>query len=75
MTEAQKHPYKVEAQRTNRKLRQRMSSANPEQLLVRHEMWLRRAAVDESSPTSPSRLPTIVLVHYLGDVADRHSNL
>lgn len=69
MTEAQKHPYKVEAQRTNRKLRQRMSSANPEQLLVRHEMWLQRAAVDESSQTSPSHLPCIVLVHYLGDDA------
>ena len=69
MTEAQKHPYKVEAQRTNRKLRQRMSSANPEQLLVRHEMWLRRAAVDEPSQTSPSHLPCIVLVHYLGDDA------
>ena len=69
MTEAQKHPYKVEAQRTNRKLRQRMSSANPEQLLVRHEMWLQRAAVDEPSQTSPSHLPCIVLVHYLGDDA------
>ena len=69
MTEAQKHPYKVEAQRTNRKLRQRMSSANPEQLLVRHEMWLQRAAVDEASQTSPSHLPCIVLVHYLGDDA------
>ena len=69
MTEAQKHPFKVEAQRTNRKLRQRMSSANPEQLLVRHEMWLQRAAVDEPSQTSPSHLPCIVLVHYLGDDA------
>ena len=69
MTEAQKHPYKVEAQRTNRKLRQRMSSANPEQLLVRHEMWLQRAAVDEPSQTSPSHLPCLVLVHYLGDDA------
>ena len=69
MTEAQKHPYKVEAQRTNRTLRQRMSSANPEQLLVRHEMWLQRAAVDEPSQTSPSHLPCLVLVHYLGDDA------
>ena len=42
MSEAEKHPFKVDAQRTNRQLRRRMSSANPEQLLVRHEMWIQR---------------------------------
>ena len=68
MTAAQKHPFKVAAQSANRKLRQRMSSADPEQLLVRHEMWLQTAAVDESSQTSQI-LPTLVLVHYLGDDA------
>lgn len=80
MNEAQKHPFKVEAQRTNRQLRRRMSKANPEQLLVRHEMWIQRASaapldmdandealITTSGSTSPH--PTLVLVHYLGDDA------
>ena len=44
MTDSQKQPFKFEAQRTNRSLRRRMSGADPEQLLVRHEMWLQSAS-------------------------------
>ena len=84
MTDAQKQPFKIEAQRTNRQLRRRMSSADPEQLLVRHEMWLQTARPFSTSAVpsynSPAAAaaaaavagvhpPTLVLVHYLGDDA------
>ena len=77
MSEAEKHPFKVDAQRTNRQLRRRMSSANPEQLLVRHEMWIQRCPAAPfnanedavTANTQPSPQPSLVLVHYLGDDA------
>ena len=85
MTDSQKQPYKIEAQRTNRQLRRRMSGADPEQLLVRHEMWLQPAQPFSGTSAAPTynspavaaaaaavaglQPPTLVLVHYLGDDA------
>ena len=62
-----KRPYIDEAQSTNRLIRQRMSTADPQQLLVRHEMWLQKSEEDNVAQTLG--VPSHVLVHYLGDDA------
>ena len=46
MSEEQKSPYVKEAKIRNRSIRQRMASADPAELLVRHEMWLQKAGGD-----------------------------
>jgi hypothetical protein len=62
-----KAPFIDEAQRTNRLIRQRMATADPQQLLVRHEMWLQKAQIGVAAASSGT--PARVLVHYLGDDA------
>lgn len=65
MTPEEKQPFIDECCAENRLLRQRLSSADPQQLLVRHEMWLQ-----ESTPGVRKAVqPSLILVHYLGDDA------
>ena len=59
-----KEPYQEHARKQMDQRRQRLQHADPAQLLVKHEMWLR--SVDGSeSPGGTAR----VLIHYLGDDA------
>jgi hypothetical protein len=58
------HALQEEATQANRLVRQRLRSANPSELLVRHEMWLQLA-----DPKERSARPAKTLVHYLGDAA------
>jgi len=64
MSDAQKRPYQEGAQRENRQLRSVLSRADPAQLLVRHEMWLRRTGDASFEDSSPG-----ILIHYLGEGA------
>ena len=61
-----KKVYRDEAERSNRLLRQRLASANPSELLVRHEMWIQRVDAESGARSKP---PAWTLVHYLGDAA------
>jgi len=83
-TSDQKIRARAAAAEANRYHRQRLSMADPQQLLVRHEMWLQAApkydddddstdgeGEGEKLPRLPwvELAPTRVLVHYLGDDA------
>ena len=61
LDDEQKQPYVDQAKAHNKQSRQRMASADPAQLLVRHEMCLREKGVEATG--------TRVLIHYLGDDA------
>ena len=63
LTAAEKAPYQAEARDKNRLIRQRMAAADPAQLLVRHEMWLRERGQQDDDDVNR------VLIHYLGDDA------
>ena len=62
MGAAAKRPYQEQSQHENRQLRQRMSAADPQQLLVRHEIWIQPQGLTRSKEAAPER----VIVHYLG---------
>lgn len=67
MSADEKLPFVEEAQTTNRLIRSRMATADPQQLLVRHEMWLQKSEPGVAAPSMGP--PSKVLVHYLGDDA------
>jgi hypothetical protein len=64
LDESDKQPYVVEAKKLNFAIRQRMATADPSELLVRHEMRLKRYDAEEEDDATVR-----VLVHYLGDDA------
>ena len=67
MGAAAKRPYQEQSQHENRQLRQRMSAADPQQLLVRHEIWIQPQGLTRSKEAAPER----VIVHYLGSQTRR----
>ncbi|KOO34955.1 hypothetical protein Ctob_011177 [Chrysochromulina tobinii] len=68
MPPARKAVFQAEALAKNRLVRQRMAAADPAELLVRHEMYLREVGRDEADIKR-------VLVHYLGDTAFQQLSL
>ena len=68
MPPARKAVFQAEAFAKNRLVRQRMAAADPAELLVRHEMYLREVGRDEADIKR-------VLVHYLGDTAFQQLSL
>ena len=71
MGAAAKRPYQEQSQHENRQLRQRMSAADPQQLLVRHEIWIQPQGLTRSKEAAPER----VIVHYLGSQTRRRRPL
>jgi len=69
LPDSEKQPYKELATQTNRLLRQRMASADPKQLIVRHEMWVQPIEAGQEAGEGQASKPAHVLVHYLGDDA------
>ena len=65
LSEAERQPFNAEAARLNRQSRVHIASVDQEQLLVRHEIWLKMPSPDGMGMIRPRRL----LVHYLGDDA------
>ena len=66
LSEVLKKPFLDQAKKENAQARKRMSSADPAELLVRHEMWL-QGGPDTAATVGGNA--TRVLVHYLGDDA------
>ena len=70
MPSAEKEAYKAQAAAKNRNARQRMAAAQPQELLVRHEMWLQLSDLwTASDPPFDGACSERLLLHYLGDDA------
>lgn len=71
MSAEEKAPYGAEAHANNRLVRQRMADADPAELLVCHEIWLRKCGEPRYGSFKGRCVngTHCVIVHYLGDDA------